>query len=154
MKRGHDMLFVSALVLGLLAGAPAMAQQEGEAEQAAQGEEQAQAAQAAGGAPVIEEVIVTAQRREQTLQEVPIAITAFEADTVENLRTRWQSPAAGAAGEARHTRRVWAVTTGPTSSSPIPTPFGTRTTGSSGKRGRRCQRESEHGGWRGATRAG
>ena len=35
---------------------------------------------------VLEEVIVTAQKREQNLQDVPIAITAFDRDAIENLR--------------------------------------------------------------------
>ncbi|MBT8059513.1 MAG: TonB-dependent receptor [Gammaproteobacteria bacterium] len=35
------------------------------------------------GAPVLEEVIITAQKREQTLQEVPLTITAFSGDFVE-----------------------------------------------------------------------
>ena len=34
----------------------------------------------------LEEVIVTAERREQSLQEVPVAVTAFSADRVEALR--------------------------------------------------------------------
>jgi len=34
-------------------------------------------------AVTLEEVIVTAQRREQSLQDVPVAITAFSAETLE-----------------------------------------------------------------------
>ena len=34
----------------------------------------------------LEEVIVTAERREQSLQDVPVAVTAFSADRVEALR--------------------------------------------------------------------
>lgn len=33
--------------------------------------------------PVVEEVIVTAQKREQSLQEVPVAVTAFSAESLE-----------------------------------------------------------------------
>jgi len=45
-------------------------------------------AQSAGGdqAAVIDEVIVTAQRREQTLQEVPMAVSAFTAEDLEALQ--------------------------------------------------------------------
>ena len=45
-------------------------------------------AQSAGGneALAIEEIVVTAQRREQTLQEVPMAISAFTAEDLEALQ--------------------------------------------------------------------
>jgi iron complex outermembrane receptor protein len=36
----------------------------------------------------LEEVLVTAQKREQTLQEAPIAVSAFDADSIERLRIR------------------------------------------------------------------
>ena len=36
-------------------------------------------------APVLEEVIVTAQKREQLLQDVPISIAAFSQDTIEKF---------------------------------------------------------------------
>ena len=39
-------------------------------------------------AGVLEEVVVTAQKREQTLQEAPIAVSAFDADSIERLRIR------------------------------------------------------------------
>ena len=38
--------------------------------------------------PVIEEILVTAQKREQSLQDVPISITAFGADTIERAGIR------------------------------------------------------------------
>jgi iron complex outermembrane receptor protein len=39
-----------------------------------------------GSAPVVEEVVVTAQKRAENLQEVPIAITALTAETLQNKR--------------------------------------------------------------------
>jgi iron complex outermembrane receptor protein len=39
-------------------------------------------------AVVLDEIIVTAQKREQNLQDVPIAITAFNAEQIENLGLR------------------------------------------------------------------
>ena len=35
---------------------------------------------------VLEEIVVTAQRREQSLQEVPVSVTAFTRDTLDNLK--------------------------------------------------------------------
>ena len=35
--------------------------------------------------PMIEEVMVTAQKREQNAQDVPIALTAIDADTIQQL---------------------------------------------------------------------
>ena len=35
---------------------------------------------------VLEEIVVTAQRREQSLQEVPVSVTAFTGSTLENLK--------------------------------------------------------------------
>jgi len=40
-------------------------------------------AQNAGGELVLEEIIVTAQRKEQSLQDVPLSVTAFSAETLE-----------------------------------------------------------------------
>ena len=40
------------------------------------------------GEPAIEEITVTAQRREQSLQDVPISITAFSADQIERSNFR------------------------------------------------------------------
>ncbi|MFN3557725.1 MAG: TonB-dependent receptor [Brevundimonas sp.] len=57
---------VAALIVGAALSTPAFAQQ-------------AQDPQAAA----LDDVIVTAQRREQSLQDVPIAITAFNAETLE-----------------------------------------------------------------------
>lgn len=42
------------------------------------------AAQAAISATSLEEVVVTAQKREQSLQDTPIAISAFDSDAIEN----------------------------------------------------------------------
>ncbi len=42
------------------------------------------AADAAPKATVIEELVVTAQRREQSIQDVPIAVSAFSQETLKN----------------------------------------------------------------------
>jgi len=42
-------------------------------------------AQAAGRGAALEEIVVTARKREESLQEVPIAVTAFSAETLENI---------------------------------------------------------------------
>jgi len=42
-------------------------------------------AQAVRTATALEEVVVTARKREETLQEVPIAVTAFSAEALENI---------------------------------------------------------------------
>ena len=35
---------------------------------------------------ILEEIVVTAQRREQSLQDVPVSVTAFTGSTLENLK--------------------------------------------------------------------
>ena len=40
----------------------------------------------ARGASVVEELVVTAQRREESIQDVPIAVSAFSADNLKNQR--------------------------------------------------------------------
>ena len=67
MKRTTTSLSVSAAVAAILAGPSAIAQEPQQAQQRA----------------AIEEIIVTAQKREQTLQEVPIAVSAFSSDQIE-----------------------------------------------------------------------
>jgi iron complex outermembrane receptor protein len=42
-------------------------------------------AQATKGPTALEEIVVTARKREESLQEVPIAVTAFSAQTLENI---------------------------------------------------------------------
>jgi len=44
------------------------------------------AALAADEGNVVEEIVVTAQKREQNIQDVPIAISAFTADTLQRTR--------------------------------------------------------------------
>lgn len=69
MKSAHaTTASVVALLMGAAMATPAFAQQAPQDEPAA---------------TALEDVIVTAQRREQSLQEVPIAITAFDAETLE-----------------------------------------------------------------------
>jgi iron complex outermembrane receptor protein len=41
-------------------------------------------AHAQGGASALEEIVVTARKREESLQEIPIAISAFTAEQIEN----------------------------------------------------------------------
>jgi len=41
-------------------------------------------AQESGAGLVIEEIVVTARKREESLQEIPIAVSAFDAQTIEN----------------------------------------------------------------------
>ena len=45
-------------------------------------------AAAVSAQPILEEVIVTAQKREQSLQDAPIAITAFGAEDIETRGIR------------------------------------------------------------------
>ena len=47
---------------------------------------QTESDQSARGAPQVEEIVVTAQKREQRLQDVPIAITAVSADSAQRRR--------------------------------------------------------------------
>ena len=64
--RGRVFALSVALIAGLLAGAsPAIAQNEQQAR-------------------TLEEVIVTAQKREQSLMEVPLSISAISSDTLED----------------------------------------------------------------------
>ncbi|MBO9547260.1 MAG: TonB-dependent receptor [Caulobacter sp.] len=61
----------AGVALGVLASAPALAQDAAPAPAAAQ-------------ADVLEEVLVTAQRRSERLQDVPVTVTAFGADQIES----------------------------------------------------------------------
>jgi iron complex outermembrane receptor protein len=58
---------VAALILGAALAAPALAQEAPDPQETA----------------TLDEVIVTVQRREQSLQDVPVAVTAFSAETLE-----------------------------------------------------------------------
>ncbi|MBM3516060.1 MAG: TonB-dependent receptor, partial [Alphaproteobacteria bacterium] len=40
-------------------------------------------AQQTAQAPAIEEIIVTSRKREESLQEIPVSVTAFSADAIE-----------------------------------------------------------------------
>ncbi len=73
-------LYLSASLAGLLFAGAAYAQDE--AAQAPAVPEQAQ--QAAG----IDDIVVTARRREESLQDVPVAITAISAQTLEQMGVR------------------------------------------------------------------
>jgi len=65
----YHALFVTTAACALMAG-PALAQ--------------GTAAAAAGQSGGLEEIVVTAQKREQNLQDVPVAVTALTADTLSN----------------------------------------------------------------------
>ena len=70
LGRGLVHASLAATVLAFtVAPAPALAQSGG-----------------ADGAGAIEEIIVTAQRREQALQEIPMAVSAFTAEDLEALQ--------------------------------------------------------------------
>ncbi len=66
--------------------APAQAQEPGEPKAAPQGEPAAQEEQEAVKA--VEEIVVTARRREESLQDTPIAISAFGAELLEERQIR------------------------------------------------------------------
>lgn len=70
-----------ASALAIVASSPALAQ---DAPAAGAGESQA-AQSAASGGDGLDEIVVTARRREENLQDVPIAITAFDAGAIERL---------------------------------------------------------------------
>jgi iron complex outermembrane receptor protein len=81
MKRKQLSLAVhGALAVSFLFGAPAMAQ---DAAKTKEGEQAA--TPAAQKAKTLESVTVTARKREETLQDVPIAVTAFTADSLDKL---------------------------------------------------------------------
>ena len=65
---------IALLLTGAFAGSSAMAQQPADAGDAASG--------------LIEEILVTAQRRSENLQEVPISITALTSDDIDTHRFR------------------------------------------------------------------
>ena len=46
------------------------------------------AAAETSGSPMMEEIIVTAQKREERLQETPVSVTAFTGDAIEALGFR------------------------------------------------------------------
>jgi outer membrane receptor protein involved in Fe transport len=75
-RAGLAALSLSVSVLALTAG-PAWAQ-------TAPADEPAQAEDSA----TVTEVVVTARRREESIQDVPVAITAITAEAFENLQTR------------------------------------------------------------------
>ena len=75
MERPRSLLGrIGVLLTGAFAGSSAMAQQS------------ANAGDAAGG--MIEEIVVTAQKRSENLQEVPISITALTSDDIDTHRFR------------------------------------------------------------------
>jgi iron complex outermembrane receptor protein len=76
MKRKQLSLAISGVLVGsLLAAAPAMAQEQGKQE-------------AGQKTTNLESVKVTARKRVETLQEVPVAVTAFTADSLDKLNVR------------------------------------------------------------------
>jgi iron complex outermembrane receptor protein len=76
MKRKQLSLAISGVLVGsLLAAAPAMAQEQGKQE-------------AGQKTTNLESVKVTARKRVETLQEVPVAVTAFTADSLDRLNVR------------------------------------------------------------------
>ena len=72
MKKGAEFRIATAILAGISAQFPVavMAQDETGAESASEG---------------IGDIVVTAQRREQNLQDVPVAVTAFSGDTIADL---------------------------------------------------------------------
>ena len=67
-----------AIALSLCAAVPVLAQDAAPAEDTTKAE----------GAKTLEEVTVTARRREETLQEVPVAVTAFTETALQNLNVQ------------------------------------------------------------------
>ena len=80
MKRSHLSLAI-AIAMGLSVGVQAQ-----DAVPAAGAADEPEAA--APGATTLDKVTVTARRREETLQEVPVAVTAFTPETIEKLNIR------------------------------------------------------------------
>ncbi|MBU6372026.1 MAG: hypothetical protein KJS97_04800, partial [Alphaproteobacteria bacterium] len=70
MKRVHSLfaLFTGASAAALTMAAPAMAQQAAPAKPQASG---------------LEEIVVTAEKREASIQDVPIAVSAFSQDALQ-----------------------------------------------------------------------
>ena len=64
----------------------------------------AQSQTAPAAANAIEEIVVTAQRREESVQDVPVSITAFGAQAIRDMRV--DDPA----GLAQHVPNLWAAT--------------------------------------------
>jgi outer membrane receptor protein involved in Fe transport len=84
----HRIRLLSACAtLALIAPAPLLAQDSpAGAEAQAEAQAQAETAADADGEEGIREIVVTAQRREQALQDVPIAVTAFTGETLNERR--------------------------------------------------------------------
>ena len=82
MKRNH-----LSLVIGLLLGlsVTAQAQDNAAASKAAKAKSEAEKH---AGATTLEKVTVTARRREETLQDVPVAVTAFTPEMLDKLNIR------------------------------------------------------------------
>ncbi|GAB2492226.1 TonB-dependent receptor [Pseudoxanthomonas sangjuensis] len=76
MKRNHLSLAIAGL---LIAPAAAWAQESGAG---------AETAPATQEAKTLDSITVTARKREETLQEVPVAVTAFTPETLEKLNVR------------------------------------------------------------------
>lgn len=75
MKHTHLSLAIgTALAASLLIAAPARAQDQQEGQQ--------------NRATTLDAITVTARKREETLQEVPVAVTAFTADSLDKLNVR------------------------------------------------------------------
>ena len=84
MKRNH-----LSLAIGLVLGLSVTAHAADNAKPDADAADSAQAAEKpAVSASALEKVVVTARRREETLQDVPVAVTAFTPDTIDKLNIR------------------------------------------------------------------
>jgi len=81
MKRNH-----LSLAIGLILGLSVTAQAQDNP--AAAADDQTATADKPRDAATLDKVIVTARRREETLQDVPVAVTAFTPETVDKLNIR------------------------------------------------------------------
>ena len=83
MKRNH-----LSLVIGLILGLSVTAHAQDNAATSAASDDKTPAAGKEKGPAVLEKVTVTARRREETLQDVPVAVTAFTPEMLDELNIR------------------------------------------------------------------